>query len=373
MIVIDYLHWDAFGDWAFNQKCWPDPSAMVAELRAQGIEVMVSVWPQVEPGSTHAPAMRAGNLLIRNATGQPWYDPSAFTKPSYLVDALNPAARAFQWAAVEAGYLAHGIKVYWLDAAEPQGAVPGQMTFFAGEDAQVAMAYPRENARTFFEGLAQAGVANGLTLSRSAWIGSQALGGAVWSGDIFSNWTSLQQQIFIAQNMAMSGVYLWTTDIGGFHSGNIHDPSFVELIQRWFQFGVFCREHLARTPRATNPSTRSAHKHTPKLQTLNTRTTLTALFRLHGVRNPGLPSNECGSSGGPNEVWSFGPEAEATLTAMLRLREQLREYVADAYRSAQATGVPILRPRVFDFQDADCARASDLDLFGTAPHVVAPV
>ena len=263
VIVIDYLHWNAFGDWAFNQTCWPDPSAMVAELRAQGIEVMVSVWPQVEPGSTHAPAMRAGNLLIRNATGQPWYDPSAFTKPSYLVDALNPAARAFQWAAVEAGYLAHGIKVYWLDAAEPQGAVPGQMTFFAGEDAQVAMAYPRENARTFFEGLAHAGVANGLTLSRSAWIGSQALGGAVWSGDIFSNWTSLQQQIFIAQNMAMSGVYLWTTDIGGFHSGNIHDPSFVELIQRWFQFGVFCREHLARTPRATNPSTRSAHKHTP--------------------------------------------------------------------------------------------------------------
>jgi alpha-glucosidase (family GH31 glycosyl hydrolase) len=128
---------------------------------------------------------------------------------------------------------------------------------FAGEDAQVAMAYPRENARTFFEGLAQAGVASGLTLSRSAWIGSQALGGAVWSGDIFSNFTSLQQQIFIAQNVAMSGIYLWTTDIGGFHSGNIHDPSFVELIQRWFQFGVFCRKCLARAPcRAKNPSTR---------------------------------------------------------------------------------------------------------------------
>lgn len=112
----------------------------------------------------------------------------------------------------------------------------------------------------------------------------------------------------------------------------------MELIQRWFQFGVFC-----------------------------------PLFRLHGVRDPGLPENECGSSGGPNEVWSFGPEAEATLTAMLRLREQLREYVADAYRAAQITGVPILRPMVFDFPDADCARAADQYLFGTAPHVVAPV
>jgi alpha-D-xyloside xylohydrolase len=230
VIVIDFLHWDHFGDWQFNRNCWPDPSAMVAELRDLGIEVMVSVWPQVEPASVHFSAMARENLLIRNSTNEPWYDPSAFTLPSYLVDATNPAARAFQWGAVESGYLAHGIQVYWLDACEPQGAVPGQMTFFAGQDSQVAMAYPRENQRTFFEGLAAHGVTNGLTLSRSAWIGSAAVGGAVWSGDIFSNWTSFAQQIFVAQNMAMSGVYLWTTDIGGFHSGNLNDPQFIELM-----------------------------------------------------------------------------------------------------------------------------------------------
>jgi alpha-D-xyloside xylohydrolase len=213
-IVIDFLHWPTFGEWRFIPSCWPDPTAMTAELAAQGVAVVVSVWPQVDPQSSRLPAMLASNLLIRNASGLPWFDRATFTRPGYLVDATNPEARAYQWGAVEEGYFNHGIAAYWLDAAEPQGAVPGSMTFWAGEDLQVGMAYPRENARTFFEGLASRGVRNGLTLSRSAWIGSQSVGGAVWSGDIFSNWTSFEQQIYIAQNMALSGNYLWTTDIG---------------------------------------------------------------------------------------------------------------------------------------------------------------
>jgi len=203
VIVIDYLHWPAFGEWKFIQSCWPDPSAMVAELQTLGVKVMVSVWPQVDPSSSRAPALLAGNYLIRNSSGEPWFDRATFTKPGYLIDATNPDARQYQWGAVDEGYYQHGIETFWLDAAEPQGSVPGNMTFWAGEDIQVGMAYPRENSRTFYEGLMAAGITDGLTLSRSAWIGSHALGGAVWSGDIYSNWTSLEQQIYIAQNMAM--------------------------------------------------------------------------------------------------------------------------------------------------------------------------
>jgi hypothetical protein len=33
----------------------------------------------------------------------------------------------------------------------------------------------------------------------------------------------------------MSGVALWTTDIGGYHGGNPDDPIFKDLIVRWFQ------------------------------------------------------------------------------------------------------------------------------------------
>jgi alpha-D-xyloside xylohydrolase len=82
-IVIDYLHWEHFGDFALNPACWPDPAAMVQELDALGIRVMVSIWPFVQSDTTNgsdynasgasvnfAP-MRDGGMLVRDAaTGE---------------------------------------------------------------------------------------------------------------------------------------------------------------------------------------------------------------------------------------------------------------------------------------------------------------
>ena len=49
MIVADFFHWSAMGDYRFDPAEWPDPGAMVAELRELGVELMVSVWPTVSP------------------------------------------------------------------------------------------------------------------------------------------------------------------------------------------------------------------------------------------------------------------------------------------------------------------------------------
>ena len=51
--------------------------------------------------------------------------------------------------------------------------------------------------------------------------------------------------------MGISGIPWWTTDIGGFHGGNIHDDAFKECFVRWFAFGAFCpvmRLHGFREP-----------------------------------------------------------------------------------------------------------------------------
>ena len=37
------------------------------------------------------------------------------------------------------------------------------------------------------------------------------------------------------QGAAMSGVAMWTTDIGGYAGGNPDEPSFQQMIVRWFQ------------------------------------------------------------------------------------------------------------------------------------------
>ena len=58
VIVIDYLHWTHLGDWDFDRRDWPDPRAMVEELRDLGVETAVSVWPSVSPLSANYQPMR---------------------------------------------------------------------------------------------------------------------------------------------------------------------------------------------------------------------------------------------------------------------------------------------------------------------------
>lgn len=48
LIVIDYFHWPKQGEWKFDPVYWPDPEAMVKELKEMGIELMVSIWPTVD-------------------------------------------------------------------------------------------------------------------------------------------------------------------------------------------------------------------------------------------------------------------------------------------------------------------------------------
>ena len=51
--------------------------------------------------------------------------------------------------------------------------------------------------------------------------------------------------------MSIAGNPWWTTDIGGFHGGNINNPEFRELMIRWFQYATFSpilRMHGDRQP-----------------------------------------------------------------------------------------------------------------------------
>ncbi len=49
---------------------------------------------------------------------------------------------------------------------------------------------------------------------RSGWAGTSYLSAALWSGDIETTFAELALQIKVAQGVAMSGIPLWTTDIG---------------------------------------------------------------------------------------------------------------------------------------------------------------
>lgn len=343
VIVVDFFHWENQGDWDWDRKAFPDPAAMVRELRGMGVELMVSVWPTVTARSRHFEEMNERGLFIGTERGletvQAFTDVPVFPGRAdlFYYDATNPEARAFVWDRLRANYHALGIRVFWLDACEPEMWFYhfDHLRFAEGPGQAVASLYPFRHQQGIHDGLKAAGEGDVVTLCRSAWAGSQRFGAAVWSGDIPSTWEMFARSIPAGLNIMLSGITWWTTDIGGFAHGNGADPSFRELLVRWFQYGCFC-----------------------------------PLFRLHGVRDP---YDDATQTGADNEVWSFGPDVYAILRSYLRLRERIKPYVLEQMRMASRQGTPPMRPLFFDFpEDGTCWEVSDAFLLGPS-LLVAPV
>lgn len=192
VIVVDYFHWTHLGDWKFDPAEWPDPAALTAELRDMGVKLMVSAWPSVSPASENFARMRDEGLLIGTEFGplaQATWPDKGISVPVDVCfyDATNPRAREFVWGRARDNYLRpYGIDVWWLDACEPE-LRPGfqaNLRYHAGPGLEVGNMYPREHARTFYEGMAAEGQPETVCLVRSAWAGSQRYGAALWSGDI---------------------------------------------------------------------------------------------------------------------------------------------------------------------------------------------
>ncbi|PPJ60748.1 hypothetical protein CBER1_02370 [Cercospora berteroae] len=337
LIVIDFFHWKKQGEWSFDPQYWPDPAAMVKELKEMNVELMVSIWPSVDPLGENWNEMVERGLLIRHDRGPR----VALICDGYTThfDATNPEARAYVWSKVKKHYYDIGIKVFWLDEAEPEFSVYDFDVFryHAGSNMQIGNTYAKEYARGFYEGMEAEGQKNIVNLLRCAWAGSQKYGALVWSGDIASSWGSYRNQLSAGLNMGMAGIPWWTTDIGGFHGGSPDDPEFRELFVRWFQWGAFC-----------------------------------PVMRLHGDREP-KPEGQPTEPGAPNEIWSYGEEVEEICKKYIAIREELRDYTRDLMKQAHEKGTPIIRALFFEFpQDARSWTVETQYMYG-GKYLVAPV
>jgi alpha-D-xyloside xylohydrolase len=345
VIVSDYFHWHMMGDWAMDPRDWPEPAAMMKELKEMGVELMVSIWPTVNRDNPVFAEMAERGLLAQTERGPQAHMAITDTNPEGVslvtfYDATNPEARAFVWERVKKNYLDYGVRVFWLDADEPE-VMPihtDNIRFHLGAGQEVGGIYPLMHQQGFYEGMRAAGHDEIINLSRSGWAGTQRYGAAVWSGDIRSRFEVLRAQIPAGLNIAMSGIPWWTTDIGGFMDGDVRTDYFKELIVRWFQYGVFC-----------------------------------PLFRLHGVRQPMNGLYGAQASGAPNEIWTFGDKAYEIIRGLLFLREKLRPYLRTLNQAAHEHGAPVMRPLYFDFP-GDPAAANLADQFMLGPDLlVAPV
>jgi len=341
VIVIDFFHWPYQGDWRFDPEEWPDPEAMIKKLKEMGIELMVSIWrPMLDVRSENYKEMSERVFLIRTERGLP-YGMDYFGN-TIAYDATNPEVRQFVWNIVKKNYYDYGIRMFWLDEAEPEYKIYDfdHYRYYLGSGLQVGNIYPLKYAQGFYDGMKAEGQEKIINLVRCAWAGSQRYGALVWSGNIDTTFTSLREQFVSGLNMGLSGIPWWTTDIGGFDGGEQNDPEYRELIIRWFQYGAFC-----------------------------------PVFRLHGFRNNGQKSDDSRkpSTGGPNEVWSYGEVAYEIFKYYMFLRERLRPYIAEQMKAASRKGTPVIRPLFYDFPaDPKVWEIDDQYMFGP-DLLVAPV
>ena len=342
-IVVDFFHWTRQGDFKFEPRDWPDPDAMVKELKELGIETVVSVWPTIDEKSENFGEMAGNGYLVSadrgNGLHMTWMGNTVF------YDATHPDAQKFVWEKCRENYYKKGIRTFWLDEAEPEYGPYDfdNYRYYAGTALQCTNIYPLMYAKGFYDGLKSEGEQEVLSLVRCAWAGSQKYGALVWSGDIFSSFEVLRRQLSAGLNMGIAGIPWWTTDIGGFHGGDPTDPDFQELLARWFEFGAFC-----------------------------------PVMRLHGCREPEQPQvgttggAEC-RSGADNEVWSFGDEDYEICKKYLALREEMRPYIRKLMNDAHEKGSPVMRPLFYDFpEDKDAWEIEDEYMFGP-DMLVAPV
>jgi len=181
------------GSFAFNERVFPDPAAVVKEFHDLHFNVVLHVVNP--PENLHGKANDTGSAAaVAGDAANYWEQHVPFVKM--------------------------GVDGWWPDEGDvlPQASrlVRNRMYWEGGR-----MTQPER--RPF-------------ALHRNCTAGMQRWGW-LWSGDVFSTWKTLETQIMMGINAGLSGVPYWGTDIGGF----VPTKEFTaELFVRWFQFGAFC-------------------------------------------------------------------------------------------------------------------------------------
>ncbi len=330
VMVQDWRYWgtdDLFSGMVWDPVHYPDPKGMCDRVHAANGHVIASVWPAFGPASDVYKALDAKGLLF---AGPHWGG-------GRVLDITSQTARGIYWNHVRNGLMSVGLDGLWTDGNEPEFMSTGSRYVTARSYAQNGdcalgpikdhlLTFSYYQTRLFYqENKAFWPDKRPLVLSRKVYAGQQAWGAVSWSGDIFSGWTTLNDQVMAMQQISLTGLPWWTNDIGGFlvshrFPGKLDDPAYRELYVRWFQWGAFM-----------------------------------PVFRAHGTEIR-------------RELWAMGDDGDPAYEALkiaLKRRYALMPYIYGQAARVALDDEPFIRPLVMDFADDPViARYPNQYLFG---------
>ncbi|WP_034269284.1 glycoside hydrolase family 31 protein [Haloechinothrix halophila] len=240
---------------------WPDPKAMIDELHARGIKVLLWQIPLLKTdddlgrqAKADAEAMVREGHAVLEADGSPYHN-RGWWFPNALMPDLS-VSRSREWWAAKRRYLVEDLDV---DGFKTDGGEHGwghDLRYSDGTRGDEGNnLFPVHYARTFGDLLRSAGKAP-VTFSRAGFTGSQAHG-VFWAGDEDSTWEAFRNSVTAGVTAASCGIVYWGWDLAGF-SGPVPDAelylraaaasAFMPIMQYHSEFNHHQRPLRDRTP-----------------------------------------------------------------------------------------------------------------------------
>ncbi|MBM4243141.1 MAG: glycoside hydrolase family 31 protein [Deltaproteobacteria bacterium] len=323
-----------FARWAWDTQRLPNVERMLESLNRRGYRLMMwsSLWACGSgPGDNGSDALALG-FLAPGGRGTPRCDDVLGN--NFILDPTSAAARDWWRDRVRDFFRQHGIRGVKLDRGEEHIPSEASDVWADGRSGrEVRNDYPTLQAKLHHDAITEAFPGDSLVFTRSAYTGTQQWA-VVWGGDItgserFGNGPGtdlgLRSAIISQQRAAFLGYPIWGSDTGGYYEFKDRD-----VFARWIEFSAF-----------------------------------SGIMEIGGV--------------GAHAPWDMPtePAYDEEMIAIYRryttFRERLQPYLVAAARDAGATGLPLVRPLVFDWPD-DPAVGDLWDEYLLGPDLlVAPV
>jgi alpha-D-xyloside xylohydrolase len=339
VLVLDSPWATNYNTFEMNRLQFGDPDAMVRRIHDLGFKLCLwltafinaETFTPSEPelvgkipltaAPNFAEARQAGYFLKTDSGDV--YLASWWKGRGGLIDFTNPAAVDW-WKNQVRRAIRLGADAFKADGGE--GSFIGDARFSDGEDAAVMRTRYSVLYNQALEDLIQGDLhGDGVLLSRSGSVGSHNLP-FLWAGDNESNFgteNGLPGVVLAGLNAGLSGIPLWTSDLGGYEKDS-RTPGDDVLFVRWTEFSAF-----------------------------------SPIMELHSGINLG--------------PWDYGPQALEIFRRYSRLHMSLFPYRYAAAQESARTGMPLMRALVLLHPlDPDARRATDEYYLGP-DLLVAPV
>jgi alpha-D-xyloside xylohydrolase len=322
-IPLSVFHFDCFWmkafqwvDFEWDPIAFPDPTATLGRLKAQGLHVCLWINPYIAQKSRLFAEGHERGYLVKRADGSTWqWD--WWQAGMGLVDFTNPEAKAWYQDRLRA-LLRQGADCFKTDFGE---RIPIDVVWHDGSDPlKMHNYYTYLYNEAVFEVLeSERGKGDAMLFARSATAGGQKFP-VHWGGDCSATYSSMAESLRGGLSLGLSGFGFWSHDISGFESKATPD-----LYKRWCAFGLL-----------------SSHS------------------RLHGHESYRVP-------------WLFDEEAVEVLRRFAKLKCGLMPYLYAQAAVTVSTGLPMLRAMVLEFPEDPTAATLDRQYMLGGSLLVAPV